>query len=258
MLDALLDTLALGSKEKAIYKIILERGKVAPAMVSRIAHINRTTVYSVAKDLKDRGLIVEDLGGKTLYYLPARSEELDKVIKKEKEKSDEKIATIKKLQSELTQLPQSKIYSVPKIRFIDELDIDSYLYEALTRWHESMLVSDNTWWGFQDHTFVEKFEKWIDHSWKVAPKEINLKLLTNGSEIEKKMRDKKYAEKRGIRFYPKSDFTATQWVMGDYIIYILTKEHPYYLIEIRDAVIAENTRELFKKLWNVVDYKYLV
>ncbi len=258
MLEKILKDLELGQKEEKVYRLILERGKVAPAVIARMAHINRSTVYSVAKELKEKGLIVEDIGGKMLYYLPTRSEELEKVIKKEKEKSEEKINIIKKLQAELTALPESKNYSIPKIRFVDEVDIADYLNEALPRWHESMLKVDTTWWGFQDHSFVEKFEKWIDHSWKVAPKEIDLKLLTNGSDIEKKMKDKKYAERRNVRFFPKSEFSATQWVMGDYIIFITTKEHPYYLIEIRDAVIAENTRELFKKLWKIVDSNYLI
>lgn len=258
MLENILKELELGKKEEKVYRLILERGKVAPALIARMVHVNRTTVYSVAKELKEKGLIVEDISGKTIYYMPARSEELEKVIKREKEKSEEKINTIKKLQSELTALPASKNYSIPKIRFVDEADIEDYLHEALPKWYESMVKIDNTWWGFQDHSFVEKFEKWIDYCWKIAPKDLSVKLLTNGSDIEKKMKDKKYADRRNVRFFPKSEFGATEWVIGDYIVFVITKEHPYYLIEIRDAVIAENTRELFKKLWKMVDSNYLI
>lgn len=33
------------------------------------------------------------------------------------------------------------------------------------------MEKDSTWWGFQDHTFVEHYEKWIDWYWQeVAPK----------------------------------------------------------------------------------------
>lgn len=258
MLEKILKDLELGKKEEKIYRLILERGKIAPAMISRLTKINRTTVYSVAKELIDRGLVYEDIGGKIIYYLPSRSEDLEKVIKKEKDKLNEKIDTIKRLQKELVSIPQSKNYSVPKIRFIEEVDIEDYLNESIIKWHESMLAVDATWWGFQDHSFVERFEKWIDRFWKTAPKEINLKLLTNGSKIEEKMKNKKYAEQRQVRFFPKSEFSATQWVVGDYIIFINMKEHPYSAIEIRDAVIAENTRELFKKLWGVVDGNYLI
>ena len=72
MLEKLLNQLGLGEKEQTIYKLILEHGKIAPALLSRLAKINRTTTYSVANELKTKGLIIEDLGGKTLYYLPAK------------------------------------------------------------------------------------------------------------------------------------------------------------------------------------------
>lgn len=258
MIDPLLQKLGLGPKEQLVYKMVLERGKVSPAVVARLARINRTTVYSVAKELKEKGLILEDISGKTIHYIPSRAEELEKVISRQEQENVRKIGLIRKLQTELQNLPESKNLSIPKIRFVDELDIEEYLYESVPRWMESIVKVDPTWWGFQDHTFVEKFEKWIDYVWKIAPKEMDLRLLTNGSDIEKRMKDKKYAGRRNMRFFPKSDFSATQWVIGDNIIYIITKEHSYYLIEIRDTVIAENTRELFRKLWNVVDYKYLV
>ena len=91
MLEELLNQLGLGNKEKVVYKLILEHGKIAPALLARFAKINRTTVYSVAKELKEKGLIVEDLGGRTLYYVPSQENELDKIIKGEEEKIKNKI-----------------------------------------------------------------------------------------------------------------------------------------------------------------------
>ena len=249
MLEKLLNQLGLGEKEQTIYKLILEHGKIAPALLSRLAKINRTTTYSVANELKTKGLIIEDLGGKTLYYLPAKEKELEKIIQHEKEKAKNKENSIKDLQEFLKNSPESTTYSVPKIRFIDEADLETYLYEATPKWQESMLTSDATWWGFQDHTFVEKFEKWIDWTWDIAPQPIKLKLLTNESGIEEKMQDKKYKEKRLMKFWGNNEFTGTQWIAGSYIILIVTKQRPYYLVEIHDAVIAHNMREVFKKIW---------
>lgn len=114
------------------------------------------------------------------------------------------------------------------------------------------MKTDKTWRGFQDHTFVEKFEKWIDWHWEAAPKEIDLKLFTNESEIEKNMEIKKYAEKRMMKFLKSSEFSATQWVVGEYIVFVMTKQRPYYLVEINDSVLAANTRELFKILWEKI------
>ncbi len=249
MIEKVLHQLGLGNKEQVIYKLILEHGKIAPALLSRLTKINRTTVYSVAKELKEKGLIVEDLGGKTLYYLPARENELEKIIEGEKEKTKSKVASIQELQELLKNAPESKTYSVPKIRFIDEADLETYLYEATPRWYESMEKENTTWWGFQDNTFIQKFEKWIDWSWDRAPKESDLKLLTNDTGTESKMKEKKYSDRRHIKFWDKNDFSATQWVVGSYIIMIITKQRPFYLIEIKDSVMAHNMRELFKNIW---------
>ncbi len=48
-----------------------------------------------------------------------------------------------------------------------------------------------------------------------------------------------------------TNFTANTWVCGDYLILISTHQRPFYLIEIHDAMLAYNIRELFKKLWDI-------
>lgn len=249
MIEEVLNQLGLGNKEQIIYKLILEHGKIAPALLSRFAKINRTTVYSVAKELKEKGLIVEDLGGRTLYYLPTRQNELEKIIEVEKEKTKNKITSIKELQNILKNIPESTTYSVPKIRFIDEIDLEKYLYEVTPRWYESMGENNTTLWGFQDYSFVEKFEKWIDWNWKKAPEKYDLKLLTNESNIESKMKNKEYSNRRHIKYWNTDEFSATQWVIGSYVIIIITKQRPFYLIEINDTVMAHNMKNLFKTIW---------
>lgn len=249
-MEKLLTSLGLGPKEQTIYKLILERGKVPAAMLSRLANINRTTVYSVAKELKEKGLIIEDLGGKTLYYLPAREHELEKIIKREKEEVEKKESNIKELQEILKGIPESSTYSVPKIRFIEESEVEDYLYEATPRWIESNLANDPTWWGYQDHTFVERFKDWIVWFWKRAPDQVNLKMFSNDSTIESQMVSEKI-DRRMIRFWKgQQSITGTQWIIGSYIVLIVTAQKPFYLVEIHDSVMAHNMREVFRELWN--------
>lgn len=252
MINNLLTKLDLSNKEQIIYRLILEHGKISPALLSQLAKINRTTIYSVANKLKSKRLIMEDLGGKTIYYVPIYENDFEKTIKKEVEKFKEKEKTLREFQEILKNIPKSKTYSIPKIRFINEMDLEDYLYEAIPKWHKSIMKTDKTWWGFQDCTFAEKFEKWINWQWSDAPKEINLKLFTNKSEIENKIKTKKYAERRAVKFLKSSEFSATQWVVGEYIVFVMTKQHPYYLVEINDSVLSTNTMELFKTLWNKV------
>lgn len=251
MLEQLLNQLGLGEKEKAVYQLVLEHGKIAPALLARLAKINRTTAYSVANELKSKGLIVEDLGSRTIYYLPAREKELERIIEEEKEKAKNRESVFHELQKFLKNIPESKTYSVPRIRFVDEADLEDYLFETSPKWHKSLIASDPdcTWWGFQDHTFVEKFEKWIDRDWEISSPKMKLKLLTNQSDIEEKMKSKKYKDRRMMKFWGTNEFTATQWIVGSYIVLVITKQRPYYLVEIHDSVMAHNMREVFKRIW---------
>jgi len=252
MLEKVLQSLSLGNKEIKIYKSILEHGKIAPALLSRLTGINRTTVYSVAKELKEKGLIIEDSIGRVIYYNISRDNELEKLVKVKKEEAEKKENSIRDLQELLKNVPESKTYSIPKIKFIEEHDLEDYLHEAFPKWCKSMVTTDLTGWGFQDHTLIERFEKWIDWSWKKMPKGVNLRLLTNESDIENKMVDKEYSDRRQMKFLDDKNFTATQWVVGDYVIFIMAKQKPFYLVEIHDSVIAHNSRELFKSMWGKV------
>ena len=250
MLEKVLNDLGLGHKEQIIYKLILERGKIAPALLSRLSKINRTTVYSVAAELKEKGLIVEDLGGRTLYYLPVSDKELEKVLRKEEEKMLQKKNSILELQEFLRQVPQSKTFSIPKIRFVDEIDLEKYLYEATPRWIQSSEATNKIWWAFQDHTFPAKFENYIDWTWELElEKKMEVKVLTNESKSEENLDKKYYSKNRHKKYLPDSELNISQWVVGNYIIYVMTRERPYYLVEIHDSVIAHNTASLFKRIW---------
>ncbi len=109
------------------------------------------------------------------------------------------------------------------------------------------------WWGFQDHTLVEQYKEWIDWFWQRAPKNLHLRLLTNMSPIETEMATRSYT-RRNMRFWKQGDmFTGTTWVTGDYMIMIVTNKHPHYLVEIHDAVFAQNMRALFQGIWKTLE-----
>lgn len=248
-MEKILTSLGLGPKEQKIYTLILERAKIAPATLSRLSGINRITVYSVLKELLGKGLVIEDLGGKTLYYSPAPAESIARIIEQEKKKLTEREGVYTQLQEFLKTLPGSKHFSIPKIRFVEGSDIEKYLYEATPRWNESSLQNNPTWWGYQDHDFVEKYRDWIVWFWDQAPEPINLKLFSNDSEIESQMAGEQI-DRREIRFWDgDNDFTGSQWIVGAYIIMIVTSQKPAYLVEIHDSVMAHNMREVFKRMW---------
>ena len=77
--------------------------------------------------------------------------------------------------------------------------------------------------------------------------------FSNDTAIERKLGKKYSKDKREIKHLNDTNFTANTWICGNYLIMIVANQHPFYLIEIHDQMIAHNTREIFKKLWLELD-----
>lgn len=254
MLEQNLKELGLTDKEAAIYLCILQYQRISPTRVSELTNINRPTVYSVAEELIKKSLIAEDNSASTKYYYSLGEESLQSLVTADQRKIELKKRRISELLPELKQLPKEGRYSIPKIRFIDEPQLRDFLISQSPIWAKAALSSDKTWWGFQDDSLLEYYQDWADYFWNSFSKEIQLNLLTNKKLVEERvMPKKKYASQRHIKFWSDStEFTTTQVVIGDYILMIMTREHPHYLIEIHDRVMANNLREMFKAIWKMV------
>lgn len=254
MLEQYLTQLGFGEKEIAVYVCVVEHGKLSAAAVSRITKINRTTVYSVSKELIKKGVIQEDLGGTNRYYTALPIEELRELYKKEELELMKKKSVIEETIAELQALPKSKQYSVPKIRFIDEIHLKDFLFKQLPIWIESAKKTDTNWWGFQDVSFIEAYPEWFEYHWKIFPQDYGTRLFTNKKQSEKSFAEKiGDSERRQIKYWDKSiDFTATHAVLGDYVFFCVTSQKPHYLVETHDAVMAENLRQMFKGMWEKI------
>lgn len=251
MIEKKLQEIGLSEKEIAVYLCIFQYQRILPARVSALTNINRPTVYSVATELIKKGLIAEDISGKTKFFVSSGEEAMNTLF----ESAEQRIKVAKKkipsIIEKLRQLPKQGSYSIPKIRIIDEARLHDFFIQRSPAWAASCLERDKTWWGFQDHTLLEHYQDWPDYFWVNTSEEITLNLFTNKKPIETKvMREKSYASRRHIKYLKdNSEFTATHVVCGDYILMIITRERPNYLLEIHDRMMAENVRQLFKRMW---------
>ena len=253
MRENLLKELGFSEKEIRVYAVILEQGKTTPANISKITSIKRSTVYSIAKELLDKGVITEDVGSSQTFLVALPPEDLKNIIKKDERELQSKKALIEQTITELQDFTKNTKYSIPKIKFIYKEDLEDFLYKQAPEWSKSIMSNDGVWWGYQDPSFVKDYQKWIDWFWKeCAPKDLVLKLLTNESKFEKEMSKRGY-DRRLIKFWNNGkNFTATTWVNGDYIVMVVTNEKPYYLVQIQDATLAHNMREMFKGIWGSI------
>ncbi len=248
--------LGFGDKEILVYLTLLQHGKLTPSSLAKISRLNRTTVYSTAKELASKGVIAEDLGNKTLFLIAKPPSDLNILVQKEEKQLEEKRAIIKNAVQELQSISQATVYTLPKIVSVAQDEVENHLYQATPKWDESLLKYDGCWWGYHDHTFVNSYEKWIDWYWETGsnPKTI-IKLLSN--ETAEKVKSKKFS-RRQIQFWEAShNFKTTTWVLGDYVVMIVSNQHPHYLVEIHDAVLAHDQREIFKGIWKTQIEKIL-
>lgn len=249
-INTTLNQLGLNTKEIEVYLTLTKTGKSTPATLSKLTKINRATVYNIAKSLQSKGIIAEDLSGKTLYFTSLPPLSLEQIIKRPMRELQEKELLVEKAIDELSVITANKEYPVPRIRFVEEQNLENFLYENIEKWQKSVLETDSTWWGTQDYTFLENFRKWNDWYWK-QPFSQNVKMyqVSNESAVEREVLKKYKTENRDVRFSFDVDFTSSVWVGGEYLVMIVTKQHPFYLFELHDKTLAHNMREVFKKLW---------
>lgn len=250
-----LKSLGLTDNEIKVYLCVLENTKITPALVSKKTGVTRPTAYSVGKSLAEKGLIELDELSPTLYFIALPPENISKIVKKEKIEIEEKIKTAEELVKDLSLMPKSKSYSVPRLKFIDENHMEQFLVDSLPRYSKSAQLRDKTWWGVQDHTFLEKYPDIFKVFFKDSPKDIISKIITNAEGVPalSKVIYDDYIKRRNTKFWKAAEkIGVTQEVAGDYVIIINTQSRPHYMIEIYDTVMAENQRQLFKGLWEML------
>ena len=251
--DKLLTSLGMNAKELKLYKAVMRAREISPAELARAVKIKRTTCYSMARGLVEKGFLVENGTKRPRTFSLASAADIESVITDEKRGLATREKVLKQFASELSRATADESYPVPKIRFVEEEKLGQFLSKQWGVWNKNMLKSDPTWWGFQDHTYVDVFGKEIGPYWEHTPSSITLKLLSNEIASEREAQLEKKYPRREIKYWDKAtNFLSSTWIVGDYVIMLNTRRHPYYLTEIHDAALANDMREVFKNLWALI------
>jgi len=252
----LLDLLDLNKAEIALYEAVMKTGSLPATGIAKATGLKRTTAYNVARSLVEKGLLVEDITKRPVIFSLADPEQLLSQIDKEKKQLEIREESYRKIAGELSKIKAKSDYPVPTVRFVQEDKIEEFLKKNASVWDETGVESNEcTWWGFQDHQFVEHYGDWIEWYWQRWNEKMDLKLLSNGAKTEVEFAKKnQHLSRRNIKFWGEAlDFYSTTWIVGDYVIMINTRQHPFYLVEIHDKLMAHDQREVFKNLWEMVE-----
>lgn len=254
-LTSLLGTLGFTKKEAHVYVAIQKQGRVAPTDLAELTGINRTTVYSVAKELLKKGVVIEDLKTSTRELVATPPEDLTKLLDRERQMIEKKTLIVSDAVEQLRAIAGEAAYPVTGIQFVKEDRLEQFLYDRTPLWNQSILDGDGSYLGFQEEAFAAKYADWIDWYWKRASEKITLQLLSNDSSPERKVAALGHARRQIIFWKDNLKFTSTTWVMGDYVVMFVLSSLPNYLVEIHDARFAENQRALFKGIIEDINAK---
>lgn len=252
-LPSLLQSLGFTKKEATVYLAIQKQGRVLPVDLAEITGINRTTVYSVVKALLAKRVVIEDLGSPKRELLATAPEELAHLLERQLKEIKQKQTIVDEAVTLVRSLAGEAAYPVPKIQFVKEDQIEAFLYDRTSVWNDSILKTKSLYLGFQEEAFVEQFADWINWYWENTPKEIHLRLLSNDSKAERHVAAQGHKRREIIFWKENLQFSATTWVMGDYVVMFVLSSSPNYLVEIHDARFAENQRALFEGILEHVD-----
>ncbi|MDC0358440.1 helix-turn-helix domain-containing protein, partial [Oligoflexia bacterium] len=235
-----------------VYLALAELGKSTASLLAKRVNIPRTTAYSVLDNLVQKGVVSQEQKGASTFYSCNKPQALMRMVEREQEDLKQKAAMAHELMNLVGPYFKGKNFSIPKLQFFEgKQNLKNLLYDYLQEWRDSMSQYDYTWWGYQDHTFIEQNLGWLKDVWKTASPEEHVKLISNTSEIEQKLGGK-FPARREIRTVPPPyQFSSTIWILGDYILLIMTRQKPHYAFQMRDPVFGENLRTLFQMLWQL-------
>ena len=256
ILEEFFQKIGLSQKEARVYLRLAESGKSSASQIAARCKLKRPTVYSILQSLEDKNLVqqVQEANQPQAFYVAAEASSLVKMLENEEQSYHEKMKIKKDLAKELIKEVEpffkSTNYSIPKLTFYEgTTEINKLLYEECFNWQKSISHYDLTWWGYQDHGFVEQYFDWLGYYWKSRLPNESIKLFSNKSEIEDTLAGK--ITDRVMKIVPdKFNFSSTIWILGEYVITIMTRQKPHYAFVLKDAVFASNQRQIFQLLWS--------
>lgn len=248
-LDGLFNTLGFDPTQALVYQSLTELGRASPSALAKQLRIPRTSAYYALDMLAKQGLIAKEEDKGRLMYAAKDPKHLRLLVDRERSLLTEKETAAAELEKQLRSSFKGGMLRMPRMRFCGSTkEVEELLYSEIDKWHESMAEHENIFWGFQDHSFVEEYPKWLEHHWRIRDESQEIRLFSNAAPIERKMQGK--VDRRNIRpGPPQLRFDSTLWICGDYIIMLMTRRKPHYGYEIHDEVLAGTLRGVFRALW---------
>lgn len=236
---------------------LLGIGASTPANLAKLCDLPRPTVYAILEELNAQGFVHEDLSASKKMFLPTPPEDLKAVLEPLRTEIDRKELLLQELTPLLKNATQGAMAYTPRIVHIPHTRIESYCFSQTAKWNASIKSTGTEYLGFQDTAAPEIFLDWVEWYWAhPGSKDISLRIISNSSDFEKDVMDKREdnhfgGRRRILQWDGMGNLTFSTWICGDYIILCNTRQRPFYLTEIYDPSFAQSQRQIFEEVWKI-------
>lgn len=239
----ILEDLGISQKAVKVYLACLEMGTATVHEIASKADLKRTTVYHLVDELKEFGLINENIKkGKTII-IPENPHILDSISEdklRQAKINSEKINTAIPSLMGIYNLPSNK----PKVKFYEGI-------EGIKKVYHNIFMDGHDIYGFSDYdkmlsTMDPKYM--FDLAKKRASKNIFFYNIAMPSKWNKKIMGLNKKDKREIKIIKNVKFETEINIYGNKVAIISFKK-PYSGIIMEDKAISQTHLSLWKALW---------
>ncbi len=254
LLERLLKDLGLSENEIKVYLTLSEHGSLSVPSLVRLTKINRTTIYSIADQLISKGIVLEDVARKKAGFMALPPENLLRIPDRIAAEAKQIRGKAERLILELNKLQKKSAYPVPKVALIQEGYIAEHMVSQAYRLaQDAVEFGQGKVYGFTDSTFLKTYwdivDDFLEHQ---EIRKVDFHLIGERSNEELELLSRGYKHRKVKFWHPSIDFNCSLWVYGSFVIMVITKQRPYYLLEIHDEVLAYNLRLVFEGLWGSI------
>lgn len=242
----LLQTLGLTDKESAIYKLLLELGKVQAGVLIKKTGLKRATVYKSLYTLEEKGLVKQEDIKKKKHFTPLSPDNLLKLSDEQFEKQQRARDDLRSL---LPELNSTYVLTVEKpiVKFYEG-------HEGIMKANLEILAEKKEIlaYVYADETIDHELDSFWKKYYKIRMQDkIYVRSISpnNKASVEYKKRDKD--ELRTTYLVPQDKFPITieKNIVGNKVAFFSQENGKLIATIIENKLIADTERAIFELAW---------
>lgn len=251
----ILEKLGFTRNESLVYSVLISHSPAGASYISKKTNLARSSVYTALNNLISKGLVGTSYKNEIKQFIAEEPEIIGDILKKEKIKTESKIALFEKKRTLLSSL-KSDWLKIPNIIIFEGQEGLKKTYMSMMRevedGSEMYVMRDEFVWHPDWHFIFEK--EWHKKVKQIkSEKNIKTKLLVNNSQKEIE-HQKLYKKRKGLNFrlLPKKNnlFQFALYISGDTLSMLSFEKGNMVGVKITNKNLAENNKKIFNSLWD--------